>query len=317
MKKFVLGVDIGGTNTKIGLVSPQGKIAGRTFFSTLAYSKQKDVLINQLILSCKELLSKNNLSASDILGIGIGLPGLINTEKGVVHSLTNISGWNNVPLKNILEAHLSIPVFIDNDVNVITLGEWKHGSGKGKKNIICITLGTGIGGGLILDDRLYRGEGFAAGEIGHAPVQRKGRKCNCGGHGCFETFAGSLYLQRKIKLVFKNRDLSLEDIACFAKKGDHKARKFWCQVGQEIGIGLTGVINILNPSCVIIGGGIANAYCYMRQSIIETIHQRAMRVQGRMAKLLRSKLNINAGIIGAKVLVQEQQELFKERISLC
>ena len=232
------------------------------------------------------------------------MPGVINTKQGFVVSLTNIPGWRDVPLKSILEKELSLPVFLDNDVNVITLGEWKCGAGKGYQNLICITLGTGVGGGIILNNAIYRGEGFSAGEIGHIPINEKGPACNCGGRGCFEQYVGNKQLLRKAQKIFKQKDLRLEDVSAFALKGDKKAIRFWEETGAMIGLGLVGVINVLNPRLVIIGGGVSNSLRFMKKGMCQTILDRAMSSPAKMVKVVRSKLGNNAGIIGASVLVQ-------------
>ncbi|MDP8265801.1 MAG: ROK family protein [Candidatus Aceula meridiana] len=306
MKQFVLGIDVGGTNIKFGLVDQKGKIVDRSHLSTKECISHKEKLIDKLVRGCEEIIAKNKLSKENLRGIGIGLPGLINAKEGIVYSLTNIPGWKNVPLKRIIEKKLRVSVFIDNDVNVITLGEWKKGAGKGKENMICITLGTGVGGGLVIKNKMYRGEGFAAGEIGHIPVQQAGRKCNCGGNGCLETLVGNRYLLQKAKRIFKKRDFSLEDVSKLACQGNRKAVQFWQQVGEQIGIGLTGVVNVLNPSCIVVGGGVANAYAHISGPMLETIQKRAMRVQGKMVKIKKSNLGPNAGIIGAQALVEEE-----------
>jgi predicted NBD/HSP70 family sugar kinase len=161
-----------------------------------------------------------------------------------------------------------------------------------------------LGGGLILDDRLYRGEGFAAGELGHIPVNEQGQRCNCGGWGCLETYAGNRYLNKKAHHIFKS-EVSLEEVTQMAYQGNRKAIDFWKEVGRHIGNGLTGVVNVLNPSGIVIGGGIAKSHEHMFTMIRKTIKERAMHVQGKMVKVFRSKLGSDAGIVGASVLVKE------------
>src|SRR3989338_7837126 len=172
MRQLILGIDIGGTNIKFGLVNHSGRIIDRTLLSTRSFIQNKDKLIEALVCSCREFMARNRLRRKDLLGIGIGLHGLINIQKGVVNSLMNIPGWRCVPLKRILEKKLGLPTFIDNDVNLMTLGEWKFGAGRGFKNLVCLTLGTGVGGGLVINNEIYRGEGFTAGELGHIPFNK-------------------------------------------------------------------------------------------------------------------------------------------------
>ena len=174
MAKYIIGVDVGGTNIKLGLVGPSGRILAKTNLSTKGYNHSRAKLIDGLVHAIQKLAQENKIARKDILGVGIGLPGLVDFQRGVVIFMPNIRGWQNVPLKTILQKRLHVPVFIDNDVNLITLGEWKFGAGKEYKNLICMTLGTGVGGGLVLNNALYRGEGSAAGEIGHIPLNEKG-----------------------------------------------------------------------------------------------------------------------------------------------
>ena len=304
MTHYVIGIDIGGTNIKLGLVDKKGRIGARAHLPTKDFIRSKEKLIAAVIEGCHDLLKENKVKRSQVSAIGIGLPGLVNAKEGLVYSLTNIPGWKNVFLTQIIQQKTKIPTFIDNDVNVITLAEWKYGVARGMKNIVCITLGTGLGGGLILNDQLYRGAGFAAGELGHVPVNEQGQKCNCGGWGCLETYAGNRYLTPRARALFQ-RDITLEEVTAEAKKGNTRAVRFWQQVGVHIGNGLTGVVNVLNPGCIVIGGGIANAHQEMFVAIRRTIKKRAMIVQGRMVKVLRSTLGSDAGIIGTRVLAKE------------
>ena len=305
MKKFVLGVDVGGTNIKMGIVSSSGKIFARTNLVTKSYIRNKNELIEAVIKSIRCLLAEHNLQGKNLVGIGMGLPGLINSQEGIVKFLPNIPNWRNVPLKKIFEKKIKVPTYIENDVNLITLGEWKFGAGMGARNLICMTLGTGVGGGLILDDNLYRGEGFVAGEIGHMPLNEKGPKCNCGGFGCFERYVGNRYLQEKAAKIFKKKNITLEEVTALATQGNKKAVQFWEETAAHIGNALTGVVNVLNPTRIVIGGGVSNSYRFLVKTIERTIKTRAMKVQAAMVKIVRAKLGDDAGLIGAQVLVSE------------
>lgn len=304
MKRYVIGIDVGGTNIKIGLVDPRGVIKTRFFLPTRNFIRTKKHLIEGLTAGCREIMEKSGITRSAVVGVGIGLPGLINAQKGLVYSLTNISGWKNVPLAKIIKDRLGVPVFIDNDVNVITLAEWKYGAGREMKNMVCITIGTGLGGGLILNNALYRGEGFAAGEVGHVPVSEQGRKCQCGGWGCLETCTGNRYLNIDAVKRF-GKKITLEAVSKKAKQGNKKAIRFWAEVGEHLGNGLTGIVNVLNPRRIVVGGGIANAPECMLKAARKTIRSRAMHVQGKMVRVVRSTLKNDAGIVGTYVLVQE------------
>ena len=305
MKNYVIGIDVGGTNIKLGIINSKGRIVSRASFSTGKYAERRSRLISALAEAIKELLEDTCLDFKDILGVGIGLPGLIDPHRGIVNFLPNIQGWKNVPLKKVMEEKLGVPVFLDNDVNLVTLGEWKFGAGRGYNNLLCMTLGTGIGGGLVLNGELYRGEGFVAGEIGHMPLNEKGPVCNCGGYACFERYVGNRILQEKAAKIFKNKRIQLEDVFELTKAGNVRAAQFWDEVASHIGNGLVGIVNILNPRLIIIGGGVANSYRFMINAINKIVKNRSMSVQAKMVKIARAKLGNDAGIIGAYVLVKE------------
>ena len=300
---FVLGIDVGATNIKFGLVDSRGKIVATSNLATASFLSHKRTLIQGLLQGCLALLKKHHLEEKDILGVGMGLPGLVDGIRGIVRFLPNIPGWKDVPLKEIMERRLRIPTFLDNDVNLITLAEWKFGAGKGIRNMVCLTLGTGVGSGLILDNRLYRGEGFAAGELGHVPLNEKGPVCNCGGRACLERYVGNRYLQKEAARIFKNKNLSLEDIDRLASQGDQRAKRFWAEAARHIGCGLVGVVNLLNPRRIVIGGGISNAYRHLFPTIRETLKKRAMRTPAQMVEIVRAQLGPRAGVLGAYVLV--------------
>lgn len=305
MKKFTIGVDVGGTNVKLGLVNPSGRIIARSRLVTKAFMRDKKRLIIAIAEAIEGFLKDKGISKRQVRGIGMGFPGLIDPVDGMVNYLPNIVGWRNVPVKKLIQSKLKIPTYLDNDVNLITLGEWQFGAGKGYKNLVCMTLGTGVGSGLIFNNALYRGEGFVAGELGHIPLNEHGPHCNCGGFGCFERYVGNKYLVESGAKIFKKKNIQLEEIFDLADKGNVRAIKFWEETAEHIGNALTTVINLLNPRLIIIGGGVSNNYKYLHTKIKEVIKKRAMKTQAKMVKVVRAKLGDDAGIIGARVLVEE------------
>lgn len=317
IKKLTLAVDVGGTNIKFALITTSGKIKVKKIFPT-GNCQGKD-LIKSLVFHIENLLKELKLKKSNLLGIGIGLPGTIETTKGLVHSLTNIPGFKDVPLKKILEKKLHCPVFLDNDANLMTLGEYYFGAGQGEGNVVCLTLGTGVGGGLIIDGKLYRGSYFAAGEIGHIPLNENGEHCNCGGWGCLETYLGNRYLVKKaIQRIDKTTKTSLsrvnltpEKITQAAKKKDNLAIEIWKEAGVHLGTALAGVVNLLNPDKIIIGGGLAQAGHFLFKPLRQTIQKRAMNIPAKKVKVLKARLGEDAGLIGAAVLVWLNKELIK------
>ncbi len=305
MSRWIVGVDVGGTNIKLGLVDLNGHIKVKTNLTTKSYTQNKNILINALLKAIQNILDIQQIKRQSILGIGVGLPGLVNPERGIINFLPNIPGWRNVPVKKIFENKLGIPTFIDNDVNVITLAEWKYGAGAGYQNMICMTLGTGIGSGLILNNELYRGEGFVAGELGHVPLNEKGPKCNCGGFACFERYVGNKYLQEKAAQMLQRKTIALEEVYDLAKQGNKRALRFWEETAVHIGNGLVAAINLLNPRLIVIGGGVANNHKFLFKTIYKTIKQRVLKVSASMVKIKKAKLGDVAGIVGAQVLVKD------------
>ncbi len=315
MTKFAIGIDLGGTYTKLALVDTKGKVSNRTKLSTAAY-RTRAGLIAAIVAEVNAVLAKARLSPRKILGVGIGVPGIVDFRRGRVYNLTNVPGWENTPLKGMLEAKLDLPVLVDNDVNLMALGECRFGAGRGAKNLVCITLGTGVGGGIIIDGALYRGSAFSAGEVGHMPLKERGLPCGCGSYGCLERYVGNRYIVDELKgkirrgsptLIKKlvNNDLSAmtpEIISKAALKGDRLSIDFWNTVGERIGVTLAGIVNLLNPERIIIGGGVADAGEPLFKSIRRTVGERALPVPGKAVKILKAKLGNDAGIIGAAAL---------------
>jgi len=308
MKQYVVGVDVGGTNIKLGVVGPSGQVIVRNSFATKPFASSRIRLIAALAHEIEASIITAGLKKNQVAGVGIGLPGLIDYEKGVVRFLPNIPDWRNVRLKSILQKRVKLPVFVDNDVKIITLAESKFGAGRGVRDLVCMTLGTGVGAGLILNGQLYRGEDNAAGELGHMPLNEHGPKCNCGGYGCFETYVGNRALLALAHRVMGDPDISLEDVFALAQKGHKKALFFWKTAAEHIGNGLVGIVNLLNPRLIIIGGGISHNEKFLFKTITETIRRRAMSLQGAAFQIKRAKFKDDAGIIGAYVLVTNAQK---------
>ncbi len=301
--RFVIGVDIGGTNIKFGCVDGAGKIKAQSSLPTTCFLSHKNKLIEAILDEIQNLIQKNGLNKKDIQGIGLGWPGLIDAHQGVVKVLPNIPGWKNVPFKAIAEKRMAIPTYIDNDVKLITLGEWKFGAGRGCQNLVCLTLGTGVGSGLVLNNQLYRGASFTAGELGHIPLNEKGPRCNCGGIACFERYVGNKYLQERAQKLFKNKNIRLEEVDQLANEGHKLAIKFWEEMASHIGVAMVTVVNLLNPERIIFGGGIARASRHFFPVVKKIIHARAFKIPANAVRLVQAKLGDTAGILGAKVLV--------------
>jgi len=303
-KRFIIAIDLGGTNLKCALLNNALKIKAKSLFSTKSFnSKQR--LTGGIIDSINNFIFKLDLPRSSILGVGIGLPGPVDPFKGGVHFLPNIPGWKEVGLKNILEREIKLPVFIDNDAKLMALAEHKTGSAKGYNNVLCMTLGTGVGGGLIINNTLYRGPDNAAGEVGHLPLNEHGPVCGCGSQGCLEAYVGNARIIKDARKIFGPK-ITLEEVTRLAQGENSKAIKFWGQVGEKIGLALSGIVNLLNLDAVVIGGGVSCAGKVLFSGIKQTILVRAMSVQAKRVKVFKAKLGNDAGIIGAGYLARER-----------
>ncbi|MFH1856635.1 MAG: ROK family protein [Candidatus Omnitrophota bacterium] len=314
--EYYFGIDIGGTITKIGLVDKQGNVYDKRIFATSDFnSKQK--LLKCIVESINEISNRNLNRKERIKGIGIGVPGLVNFNEGLIYNLTNLSGWKNVKITEILKKQTGVPVLVDNDVNVIALGEYMFGAGRGTANMICLTLGTGIGGGLIISGKLYRGSSYSAGEIGHFPINKKGPLCNCGSRGCLERYIGNKYFVKQVIKEIKSNPakskilklagnsfnkITPEIIAQAAEKGDNLAKAAWEEMAFKLGMVLAGVINIFNPGVIVIGGGMAEAGKVLFEPLKTTIEKFSLKIPCRTVKIRKARLGNEGGIIGAASL---------------
>ncbi len=312
-----IGIDVGGTNVKIALVDKSGKIIYSNSVPT--YAKMGyEYTVNNIKQAIKDLMKETNTTAKDIDGIGFDFPGQVDYKTGVVKLAPNIPGWVNVPIAQMIEEEFHIPTRIDNDVRCAALGEMKFGAGQGCENFVCITVGTGIGSGLVINGQLVRGASNAAGEIGHIKLQMKdGLICGCGDTGCLEAYASGPSIVAMAQDYIKGgkstkfREMAAAEggeitpymVAKAAEAGDPVAKRIFAIVGEYIGIGLTSVINLLNPEKVIIGGGVAEAGDLLLDPIRKTIKERAMVVAGSAVEIVPAQLGNSAGVIGASMLI--------------
>ncbi|MBU0633619.1 MAG: ROK family protein [Candidatus Omnitrophica bacterium] len=316
--RYTIGVDFGGTYVKLALVRFEEeagyKIEGYSFFPTKEYSRE--ALIEQLVIRIIKLKAKSTFKNHHVRGIGIGVPGRVDFNRGMVFDLTNVPGWKNVCLREILEKKIKLPVYVDNDANLMALAESKFGAARGYKNCVCVTMGTGIGGGIILGGRIYRGKNFAAGEVGHISINENGPICACGSKGCAERFVGSRYILEEAikrlkrgakssveeKLHGRYSNLTLEMLSRAARKKDAFSIILWQEVGKHVGVLLASVVNLLNPEVIVIGGGVANAGNLLLDPIRKVVKERAFSVSSRELKIVSSKCKEKAGIIGGAAL---------------
>ena len=315
MKNNRIGIDVGGTNIKIALISNKGEILYSNTFPTRAEMGYVYTVSN-IKQAINDLMSETKSSKSNIESIGFGFPGQIDYKNGIVRNSTNVPGWNNVAIADIIKTEFGIPAFIDNDVRCATLGELKYGAGKGAENLVCITVGTGIGSGLVINGKLVRGASNAAGEIGHIKLSMNdGPLCGCGDFGCFEAYASGPsivamaeeYIKGGKSTMYREiangSEITPYIVSKAAEEGDAVAKQIFKQIGHYIGIGLSSVINLLNPEKVIIGGGVSAAGALLFDPIKETINERAMKIAREAVEIVPAELGNTAGVIGASLLM--------------
>ena len=317
---YVVGVDMGGTKILAAVIDAKGEIVQQAKRATKP-KKGPEEVIERITRCIREAIDSAELNPSQIRAIGIGSPGPLDPETGVIIFAPNL-GWSNVPLKAKLEANLSIPTFVDNDVNVGTLGEYAFGAGQGVKNLVGIFVGTGIGGGIILDGKLFHGVNKTAGEVGHMIVEAKGPRCGCGNFGCLEAVASRTAITRDLqKAILKkgkkskltelnggNLDLiRSKAIARAVKHGDKPTIKVVQRAAKYLGISVASIVHFLNPEMVVLGGGVVEA---MGDSLLDPIRHAAAEyalpttMDG--VQIVAATLGDNAGVIGASVLARER-----------
>jgi len=295
--RFIVAIDLGGTNIKVALFSPGFKMRDRLSGPTPAL-RGRQAVIAAVLEMVAGLLSRRKISAGSISAAGIGVPGPVDFDRQVVHFLPNIPGWRNVPLSSVFTAACGIPCVVDNDAKMMALAEYTLGAAKGSRNAVCLTLGTGVGAGLIIEGKLYRGADNAAGEIGHLPLNENGPACPCGGKACLERYAGNGALLKEARAAL-GASITLEKASALAAGGNRKALRFWRAASTHIGIALAGLSNVLNPDVIVVGGGVSSAGRPLFDGIKENLLRRAMPVQGRRVKVVRAALGNDAGLIGA------------------
>ena len=315
MKRAAIGVDIGGTNVKLGLVDEKGKVLLRGTFLTKSAPSKKALLI-KLAEHIRSFQAEAERRKLRLAGVGIGAPGPIDVTRGFVYSFPNIRGWENVPFKKLLQQKIQIPVVVDNDANAMAWGEYCFGAGKGARNIIALTLGTGIGGGIVLDGKLFHGPHFSAAEFGHMVVDVNGLLCGCGNRGCIETFVGNGYFVKDVQehldagghsllrewTLRQHKELTPKLVQEAARQGDKLAIGQWKKTGAYLGTWLAGLANVFGPERIILGGGVAQAGALLLDPVRETLKKKAFPIASRFVKVLPALLGPDAGLIGAAAL---------------
>lgn len=317
-----IGIDLGGTNLRAAIADTDtGQIFHQRKRPTLANEGQEAV-IGRIVDLIRELTQVNGANGS-IQGVGIGVPGTPDIDTGVIQFLPNLPGkWLNVPLQSIVEEEVELPVALINDVRAITLGEWTFGAGRGAHTVACLAIGTGIGGGVVVNGEFHLGIGGTAGEFGHHVVEVDGLPCGCGGKGCLELYAsGPAIAAMGVKEVMHghttrigelvDHDLNRIDagtIVQAALEGDPIARGILQKAGMYLGIAVGNILGVISPQKVIFSGGVSQAGDLLLRPIVQTVNERVHVIPIQKVEFALAELGINGGLIGAALWAKRRCE---------
>jgi glucokinase len=312
--RFVLGIDIGGTNISVGAVAEDGSALHALKTEPTRAEEGSDAVIARLIAMGKAAMDATlrEVPGSKILGVGVGAPGPLDTKRGVVLLTPNL-GWVDMPLRQRMQDGLGIATALDNDANCATLGEWWRGAARGAQHAIGITIGTGVGGGIIVDGRLYHGASDVAGEIGHITIEANGRKCGCGNYGCLEAYAsGPAIARRAVEAIeaggaSRLREyqggrldkITAQTVYEAAAGGDELADEVVRDTARFLGIGVANMINIFNPEIVVIFGGVTRAGDHLFVPLRREVAKRAFKPAVAVCRIVPAELTGTAGVYGA------------------
>jgi len=309
-----IGIDIGAGSIKAGLVDSENMVLARAVAPTRAESTL-DASLSELYGCVDELLGK---AGATVHGLGVGVPGAVDHLQGIVYNPPNMPAWKNVPLASLLQDHTGIETRIDNDANCAALGEGHFGAGRGCDNFIVLTLGTGVGAGIVLNRRIHHGTRGFAGEFGHITIDMNGPRCNCGNSGCIEAYIGIHHLMRDaLPLLASDADgllnrraiedpdsLEPRDISLAAARGDVTCTAVLRRAGSLLGVAIASAANLLDIVTFIVGGGISAAGAVLFDGIRDSTAHRVLSVHRENLRILPAKLGNDAGILGAATLLR-------------
>jgi glucokinase len=312
VSEIIAGVDLGGTNVKTALVTRDRELIDKESRPTDA-AAGPDAVMAVMEASVRDLVKANGFSMAQVLAAGFGAPGPMNWQTGVVYSPPNLPGWKDVPLADAMSERLGVPCFVDNDANVACYGEYWMGAGQGAETMAVFTLGTGVGGGIVVFGRLLRGIDGTAAELGHITVQRDGRLCGCGSHGCLEAYASVTGMVRTaIEGLDKGKDSLIKEMCGSdieritgkmifeaAQHDDKLAKKVFRETAAWLGIGIASMVNVLNPEKVVLCGGMIAAGDLLFDPVRATVRENAFEVPAKRCEILPAGLGGDSGVFGA------------------
>ncbi|MAB61112.1 MAG: sugar kinase [Verrucomicrobiales bacterium] len=299
-KGSAIGIDFGGTSVKIGSLS---QLLSNNSNNVKSLKTSHFGTVDSLISAMVQVVNEYRKN-EEIVTVGCGVPGLVDFDSGHIHMLTNVPGWNDIALKDIMEKELNLPVHVDNDANCMAYAEYRFGAAQGCSNVVALTLGTGIGGGLIINGKLYRGSNFAAGELGNYSIDYRGPLNAYGLKGALECYMGNKQICELAENRFQSQDLpeggwTPEEVTNLAKGGNQIAIEIWDQIAEWLASALASTAWLLNPDAFVIGGGVAKAGRFLFDPLTEKIKNQVSDVIAKDLKILPAFFGNESGIIGS------------------
>lgn len=307
-----VGIDVGGTNIKIALVASDGRVRSSRSIPTES-EKGPQPALERILESIRALQHEAGIADGALRATGIASAGIVRDD--LVVDAPNLRSWEGYPLAARLGDALASPVHLENDVNAMAWGEWRCGAGRGTRHLLCLTLGTGVGGGLILDGQLYRGSAGAAGEVGHVTLDPDGPECACGSRGCLERFIGAAHIVARARELARaatpppawseSPQLSPLRLSELAANHDAVAVRVLAETGFRLGVSLAGLVNVLNPERIVVGGGVARAGDAILEPARRALRERAMGLPASCVEIVPAALGNDAALVGAALLALE------------
>jgi glucokinase len=304
MAEYSIGVDLGGTNLRAAAIDRAGKVLAKVSGGT-KLSAGRDAVVLDIVACIVKL--REQCGAGGLAGVGIGVPGFIIMDRGIITASPNLPGFENFPMRDEIEAQLRAPVILENDANAAALGEKWHGAGRDVDDLVLLTLGTGIGGGVIIGGKVLHGFVGMAGELGHMTVVPGGNPCACGNNGCLEKHASATAVTAMAKMMGLGADLTSEDVWRLAMTGEDKAQVCWEMMGTALGRGLANLVNVFNFPLYLLSGGMLPAWDFFAPALFAEVRLRSFVFRNTPTRIERAILGNEAGLFGAACLPLQAQ----------
>jgi glucokinase len=318
---LTLGIDLGGTKILTSVVNPAGDMLSRDHSVTPAAEGPEGV-IQAILSSAERALEGASITIDRVSSVGVGAPGLVDSEAGILFTSPNLPGWKDVPLRDILREKFRKRSFLINDGNAAALGEYYFGAAKGTSHFIYVTISTGIGGGIVVDGKILNGSKGLAGEIGHMTIADKGPPCHCGNRGCWEALASGTALAKAARKQIeagaetaipsfaegKIDKVTAQTVQSAAEKGDPLANQLILKTAYYFGVGLANLVNIFNPEMIVIGGGLSNMGNRLLKPAYQVAGERAFNQAYRTVRFVKAALGRNSGVLGAAAFALDEMK---------